>query len=120
MPINVFGNSNSNDNGSKIDTSLFVRKPYLRTNYIEANIEEDIDLKNQYRIKNLPDPISIREACSKNYVDNLFNDPSIVKNTEHIDLNDRNITNARFIQVNQWPQIDSHLTPRLYVENAVD
>ena len=98
MPINVFGNSNSNNNGDKIDTSLFVQKPYLRTNYIEAKIEEDIDLKNQYRIKNLPDPISIREAASKNYVYNLFNDPSIVKNTEHIDLNDRNITNVRFYE----------------------
>ena len=118
MPINVFGNS-SNNNDNKIDTSLFVQKPYLRTNYIEANIE-DIDLKNQYRIKNLPDPISIREAASKNYVDNLFNDSSILKNTEHINLNDRNITNARFIQVNQWPQIDSHLTAKLYVDNSID
>ena len=50
MPINVFGNSNSNDIGNKIGTSLFVQKPYLRTNYVESNIEEDIDLKNQYRI----------------------------------------------------------------------
>ena len=80
MPINVFGNSNSNDNGNKIDTSLFVQKPYLKHNYIEANIEEDIDLKNQFRIKNLLDPISIREAASKYYVDNLFNNSSIVKN----------------------------------------
>ena len=81
MPINVFCNSSSSyDNGKKIDTSLFVQKPYLRTNYIESNIEEDIDFKNQYRIKNLPDPISIREAASKNYVDNIF------KND--IDLND--------------------------------
>ena len=122
MPISVFGNSssNSNDNGNKIDTSLFVQKPYLTTNYIESNIEEDIDLKNQYRVKNLPDPISIREACSKNYVDNLFNDSSILKNSTHIDLNDRNITNARFIQVNQLPQIDSHLTAKLYVDNAID
>ena len=47
MPNNVFGNSNSDDNGSKIDTSLFVQKPYPRTNYIETNIEEDIDLENQ-------------------------------------------------------------------------
>ena len=47
MPINVFGNSNSNSSDNKIDTSLFVKKPYLRHNYIEANIEEDIDLKNQ-------------------------------------------------------------------------
>ena len=80
MPINVFGNS-SHDNGNKTDTSLFVQKPYLRTNYIEVHIEEDIDLQDQYRIKNLPDPISIREGCSKSYVDNLFNDPSILKNT---------------------------------------
>ena len=120
MPINAFGNSNSNSSDNKIDTSLFVQKPYLRHLYIESDVEEDIDLKNQFRIKNLPDPISIREAASKIYVDNLFNDPSIVKNTAHTDLNDRNITNARFIQVNQWPQIDSHLTAKLYVDNSKD
>ena len=119
MPINVFGNSNSNNNGDKIDTSLFVQKPYLRTNYIESNVEEEIDLKNQYRIKNLPDPISTTEACSKKYVDNLFNDPSIIKNSAHIDLNDRNITNCRFLSVNQLPQIDSHLTAKLYVDKAI-
>ena len=67
MPIIVFGNSEQ-----KIDTSIFVQKPYLRTNYIEANIEEDIDLKNHFRIKNLPDPFSIREAASKIYVENLL------------------------------------------------
>ena len=85
MPINVFGNSSSShDNGNKIDTSLFVQKPYLRSNYIESNIEENIDLKNQYRIKNIPDPISKREAASKNYVDNIFNDPSIIKKILHV------------------------------------
>ena len=52
MPINVFGNSSSSyDNGNLFDTSLFAKKPYLRRNYIESNIEEDIDLRNQYRIK---------------------------------------------------------------------
>ena len=118
MPINVFGNS-SNNSDDKIDTSLFVQKPYLRANYIEASIQEDIDLKNHVRIKNLPDPISIRDACSTNYVDNLFNDPSIIKNNAHIDLNDKNITNIRFLQVNQLTQIDSHLTAKLYVDNAI-
>ena len=78
MPINVLGSSScSNNNGNKIDTSLFVQKLHLRTNYIESNIEEHIDLKNQYGINILPDPISITEACSKTYVDNKFNDPSI-------------------------------------------
>ena len=119
MPINVFVNSNSNYNGKKNDTSLFVQKLYPRTNYLEANIEKDIDIKSQYRIKTLSDPISIHEAVSKIYVDNLFKDSIIIKDTAHIDLNDRNITNARFIQVNQLPQIDSHSTAKLYVDNAI-
>ena len=99
---------------------MFVQKPYLRTNYIESNIEEDFDLKNQYSIKSLPDPISKSEACSKKYADNLFENPSILKNTAHIDLNERNNTNARFTQVNQRPQIDSHLTAKLYVDTEID
>ena len=120
MPINVFGNSNSSKSDEKIDTSLFVQKPYLKSNFIEANIEGDIDLKNQYINKHLPDPISIREPAPKNFVDNTFNDPSLLKNTSHIALTDRIITNARFIQVNQLPQIDSHLTAKLYVDNGID
>ena len=34
-------------------------------------------------------------------------------------MNDRNITIARFIQVNQLLQIDFHLTSKLYVDNAI-
>ena len=113
MPINVFGNSNSNnDSGNKIDTSLFVQKPYLRTNYIEKNIEEDIDQKNQYRIKNVPDPISIREVCNKNYVDNIF------KND--IDFNDVKLENIKFVKVNYQPAVNEHLTPKVYVDTAID
>ena len=43
-----------------------------------------------------------------------------MKNNAHIDLNDRNITNARFIQVNQLPPIDSHLAAKLYVDTEID
>ena len=82
MPINVTGNSSKNSE-NKTDKSLFVQTPYLRTNYTESNTGEDIDMENQHRIKNLKDPISIREAASKNYVDTLFNDPSL-KKTPHI------------------------------------
>ena len=60
------------------------------------------------------------EIPTKNYFDNKFNDPSIIKNTELIGLNDGNITNARFIQVNHLPQIDSHLTAKLYVDTEID
>ena len=81
MPINVFGNSNSNNSGNKIDTSLFVKKPYLRTNFREAKIEEDNNMKNQFKFKNFSNPISIRDAASRSYVDNKLNDPSIMKKT---------------------------------------
>ena len=118
MPINVFGNS-SNNSEQKIDTSLFVQKPYLRTNYIESNIEEDIDSKNQYRIKNLPDPISIGEPVSKQYVDNKFDDPSIIKNTAHVDFNDKNLDNVRFVKVNSMPAVGEHLTAKYYVDKAI-
>ena len=72
MPINVFGNSNSKNSDNKIDTTVFEQKSYFRTNDIESNIEEDIYLKNQFGIKNLPDPMSIREPASKLYVDIIY------------------------------------------------
>ena len=80
IPINIFCNNFSpHNNDNKIDTSLFLQKPYLRFIYIESNVEEDIDLKNQYRTKNLSDTISRREAASKNYVDEKCRDHSIIK-----------------------------------------
>ena len=107
MPLLTFSgiSSYSHDIGNKIDTNMFAQKPYLRTSYIESNTEEDIDLKNHFRIKKLPDPRSIREAVSKSYVDIEFNDPSIIKNTSQIDLNVKSITNVGFTEVNQWPEI---------------
>ena len=33
--------------GNKIDTTLIAQEPYLGTNYIEVNVEEDIHLKKQ-------------------------------------------------------------------------
>ena len=122
MPINVFGNSNSSNFDSKKDTSLFVQKPYLRTNYIEANLEEDIDFKNQYRIKNLPDPFSITKAASKNYVCNKFNDPSIIKSHmphPDIDLNYKYIINIGSIEVNKRPEWGDQVTSKFYVDNLV-
>ena len=35
-------------------------------------------------------------------------------------MNDRNFTNARFIQLIQIPQIDSHLTGKLYLDKSID
>ena len=73
MPIYVSGNSSSsNINDNEIETSLFVQKPYLRSLYMEANIEGDVDMKNQFKNKNLPCPQGNSDAVCIFYVDNLF------------------------------------------------
>ena len=111
MPIIVFGISSKNS-GHKNDTNLFLQKPYLRTKYIESKIEEDFDLKNQFRIKSLPDPISIRGANSKNFVGDKFNDPSVIKNSEHVDFNVKNVNNVRSFKVNSFPSHEEQLKPK--------
>ena len=52
MAINVFGKT-SGTTENKFDTTLFVQKPYLRNNYIQSNIEEEIDRRNENGIKKL-------------------------------------------------------------------
>ena len=116
MPINVFGNSSNNNNDNKIDTSLFVQKPYLRSNYLESNIEEDIDLKHQFRIKNIPDPISIQEACNKNYVDNAINEVSLVRNNRDNDFSNYNLTNINSITLNKQAENDNEVITKSYVD----
>ena len=123
MPINVFcKSSSSHGNGNRSDTSLFaivLQKPDLRSNYLEADVEEDINMKNHFRSKNLPDLISIREAASNNYVDNKFNDPSKIKNTDHVDFNDKGLDNVRFVKVNSIPTLKEQLTPKIYVDQTI-
>ena len=68
-------------------------------------------MKSQSRIKNLPDARSVRETASKNYIDNKLNDPSIIKNTDHVDFIDKNLDNVRSIKVNSVPTIEEHFTP---------
>ena len=111
MPINVFGNS-SNNSDNKIVTGIFVRKLYLRISYIDSNIEEVIDLENQFRIKKVPDPVSIRDACNKKFVDIIFKNDN--------DFNDVKLEKIKFVKVNYQPAVNGHLTPKINVDNAID
>ena len=61
----------------------------------------------------------MREAASKTYVDIQFNDLSIIRNTAHVDFNDKNLDNVRFIKVNRFPAIPEHLTAEIYVNQAI-
>ena len=116
MPINVFGNSSNNNNDNKTDTNLFVQKPYLRTNYIEANIEEDINLKNQYRIKNLPNLTNLQDACNKNYIDNAIDEVSLVRNNKDNDYGNYNLTNINYITLNKQAENDNEVITKSYVD----
>ena len=118
MPINVFGNP-SNNSEKKTGTCLFVQKFFLRTKYIENIIEEDIDLKHQYKIKTLPHPINIREGVSKKFIYNNFHDPSILKNTTHVDFNNKKLNKLRFIKINKLPDFPEHLTAKFYHDQAI-
>ena len=77
----------------------------------------------------------IKKVLTKIFIDEIYSPPpknnyptkeSKIKSIDDIwfsdllDMNDKNITNARFVQVNQLPQIDSHLTAKQYVDNAID
>ena len=86
---------------------------------MESDIEENIDPKKQIRINNLTDPISVRDAASKNLFRYFFNDPSILKNTGLVDIFNRNLDNVRFVKVTSYPAVGEQLTTKNYVDEAV-
>ena len=43
----------------------------------------------------------ITMSCNKKYVDNIITHESLLTNTRHFDMKDFNITNVRFLGVNQ-------------------
>ena len=53
---------------------------------------------------------------TKNYVDYKFDDPSIIKNTTHVDFNVENLHSVRFVKVNSMPAVREHLTPKYYAD----
>ena len=67
----------------------------------------------------LTSPKTIFEIPTKNYVDNKFNDPSIIKNTDDVDFNDKYLDNVRWIGVNELPKWENALTPKFYVDSAL-
>ena len=114
MPINAFGKSSNNPH-KRIDTNLFVQKRFLRTKSFESNIQEDIDLKNQYRKKITWSYIHTR-SNSKNL---CYNEPSITRKTAHVDFIDKSLITVRFIKVISFPAIPEHLTAKNYVGQAI-
>ena len=77
-------------------------------------------MKNYFGKKNLPDTMSIREVASKFYVDNKFNYPSRIKNTAHVDFNDKNLNNVLVPKLNRYPAMSKHATAKYYVGQNIN
>ena len=97
-----------------------VTKSYIKTNYIESNIEEDIDMKNTFKIKNLPNPTLPQDPATKIYVDNEINNDTIVRTNKNNDSNGNRITGCESIYVERDPIYDLELTPKRYVTTLVE
>ena len=40
--------------------------------------------------------------------------------TAYVKFNDKHLDNVRFVKVNSQPAINQHLTPKQYVDDAID
>ena len=106
-----------------------LKKTYLRANYIESSMEEDIDMKNQFKIKNLPNPTNLQDPATKFYVDSKTNNlvpiseldnNSIVRNIKNNNFKGNTITGLESIYVNRDPQYDLELTTKQYTDKSID
>ena len=77
-------------------------------------------MRNQYKIENLPNLLDDKEAASKFYFDINLSGPSILKNTAYVDFKDRHLNKVTFYKVNSLPAVRKHITPKIYVDKAVD
>ena len=76
-------------------------------------------MKNQYRIKNLPNSNSFREPAIKLHVENEINDPILIKNTAHVDFNDENLDKVRFVKLNSILAVGVYLAAKYFVDQAM-
>ena len=104
-----------------------VTKTYIRANYIESNLEEDIDMKNQFKILNLPNPTLLQDPATKYYIatvdlvpNSQFDNTTIVRTNKNNNFNGNTITGCESVYVNRDPQYDLELTTKRYTDTLID
>ena len=107
---------------SNIKTSD-VTKSYIRDNYIESEMEENINMKNKYYIKNIPLAVELDDSISKRYGDtnylkiSNYDNDSIVRNNTHTNFNNNTLIGLNSIYLNQDPEYDLQVSTKQYVDN---
>ena len=86
-------------------------------------MEEDIDMKNQFYIKNLPSAINLDDAISKRFGDtnylkiSNYDNNSIVRNDRNMNFNSITFTGLDSIYVNRDPIYDTELATKKYTDD---
>ena len=61
----------------------------------------------------------LQKVLQKQTVDIRFNDPSITRNSAHVDLKDKDLDNNSLVQLNSSPTVRERLTSKLNFHNAI-
>ena len=101
----------------------------MRTNYSESNLEEGIEMNQQFKIKYLPDPANDFDAVNRNYADQISYDnvpideldnSSIVRKNKNNNFNGNTIRGCEKVYVDREPIYDLELTTKKYVDQEID
>ena len=80
---------------------------------LDPDIKVNLDERGSIILKStLTSPRLVLEIPTKIYVDDKFNDPSVIKNTAHVAFIDKIFDNVRFNKVNSLPAVGEHLTAK--------
>ena len=86
-------------------------------------------MKNEFKIKNLPEPINLQDVATKNYVDNKnnsfvpineFDNDTIVRTNKNNNFNGNTIIELDSVYVRSDPEFPLQLTPKRYVDLLID
>ena len=79
---------------------------------------------NFFLQKNLSTLIDDHQATPNLYLDDKSNNPSIIKNTGHVNFKNHSFHNFRFVKVTSYPAVDQHVTAKHFgdetIYNSVD
>ena len=87
MPIYVYGSTSGKNEKNRY--IYICTKAISRNIYIENNMEEHIDSKNPFGKKIYQTPLALEKQLQNHMLIKKNNDPSIIRQTAHVDLYDK-------------------------------
>ena len=83
-------------------------------------MQEIIDMREYLWIRKSPYLLENTDTVGESQVDSGLNDPSIIRSIAHVTCIDKGLDNFRFVKVFGLPAVTQLLTPKEYVDDAVE